>query len=297
MSLTKPMLSVNADLDKVRYPVLATPKIDGIRCLTTDDGAVSRNFKAIPNVYIREKLDALLPVGLDGELVIDNNFHQTSSGVMSRDGQPEFTYKVFDYVIDGDITMPYKERMDHLFQFSMEVESDPQLSEFVQCLLPIEIQTQRDLFEYEGVCHELGYEGCMIRKVDSPYKCGRSSVREGYLLKIKRFEDAEAVIIGFEELQHNQNTAKRDVFGHIDRSTCKDGLVAGQTMGAIKVRDLKTGVEFSIGSGFTASDRELIWGRQDFYLGKLIKYKHQPCGRKDLPRFPVFLGFRHENDM
>ncbi|MFA5760291.1 MAG: hypothetical protein WC877_00780 [Dehalococcoidales bacterium] len=294
--IKKPMLSVNAELDKIRYPVLGTPKIDGIRCLTTDLGAVSRNMKPIPNAHVRNMLNDL-PVGLDGELIVDNNFHQTSSGIMSRDGEPKFTYKVFDYIIDGDTTMPYNERMTHLFEFAMEVEPDPHLSGFIQCLLPIEIQTQSELFDYEGVCHELGYEGCMIRKVDSPYKSGRSSVKEGYLLKIKRFEDAEAEIIGFEELQRNQNAAKRDVFGHIDRSTCKDGMVAGQTMGAIRVRDLKTGVEFSIGSGFTASDRETIWSHQDFYIGKAISYKFQPCGTKDAPRFPIFKGFRHPNDI
>jgi hypothetical protein len=32
-------------------------------------------------------------------------------------------------------------------------------------------------------------------------------------------------------------------------------------------------------------------------MGKVVKYKSQPTGVKDKPRFPVFLGFRDVVDM
>jgi DNA ligase-1 len=63
------------------------------------------------------------------------------------------------------------------------------------------------------------------------------------------------------------------------------------------VKDLKTGVEFDIGTGFTESQRQLLWAQGDNLMGKIVKYKSQPTGVKDKPRFPVFLGFRDKVDM
>ena len=40
-----------------------------------------------------------------------------------------------------------------------------------------------------------------------------------------------------------------------------------------------------------------IWNNREDYLGKLVKYKFMTTGIKDLPRHPVFVGFRSEDDM
>ena len=63
------------------------------------------------------------------------------------------------------------------------------------------------------------------------------------------------------------------------------------------MRDLTTGVEFEIGTGYTAKQRAEFWTSQP--VGKIVKYKFQPAGAKDegKPRFPVFLGFRDKADM
>jgi len=71
-------------------------------------------------------------------------------------------------------------------------------------------------------------------------------------------------------------------------------------MGTLIVRDIKTGVEFEIGTGFTAADRESIWfDYLDYPRAKwpLVKYKHFPSGAKDKPRHPVFLGWRDKMDV
>ena len=66
-------------------------------------------------------------------------------------------------------------------------------------------------------------------------------------------------------------------------------------MGALLVRDLTTGVEFQIGTGFDAADRAEFW-EQDM-RGKIVKYKSFSIGVKDKPRFPSFLGLRSEIDL
>ena len=95
----------------------------------------------------------------------------------------------------------------------------------------------------------------------------------------------------------NQNEAGKDALGYTERSTHKAGMVPQNTLGALQVRDIVTGVEFNIGSGFTAADRADIWANRHQMRGRLAKYKHFAIGVKEKPRFPVFLGFRDPGDM
>ncbi len=68
-------------------------------------------------------------------------------------------------------------------------------------------------------------------------------------------------------------------------------------LGALAVRDVLSGVEFEIGTGFSEALRQKIWSQQDRYRSQLVKYKRFDPGTKDKPRHPVFLGFRHPDDM
>ena len=292
--IVSPMLaSALPSIDKVKYPVLCTPKLDGIRCLIINGQAVSRKFKPIPNKYIRKKLKGL-PDNLDGELItytngIRDNFNIVSSKVMSEDGKPEFTYEVFDYV-KNNLNKPYIDRMFDLNILAVDIN-------IINKLIPVKICNKEELLTYEKKCLNEGYEGIMLRTPDSPYKCGRSTPKEAYLLKLKRFEDSEAIIIGFEERMHNANEATKDAFGYIERSSHKDNLIPMGTLGSLRVKDIKTDKEFNIGTGFDDVIRQLIWDNREKYLNQIIKYKHQPSGSDELPRFPVFLGFRDQRDM
>lgn len=273
------------DLSKIQYPVLATPKLDGIRCVIREDGAYSRKLKKIPNRFIQEKLRDV-PIGLDGELLVPGkNFNGVSSAVMSEDGEPSFRY----YVFDIDSVVPYADRMDDLRKMK--------LPSFCRKITPKWIRNEEELLAYEKEILSYGDEGIMIRTPGSPYKYGRSSEREGYLLKLKRFQDSEAEILGFEELQHNQNEATISELGYIKRSSHKAGKVPAGALGSFRVRDVKSGVEFNVSTGMTAEERQNYWTIRDTLLGKLIKYKYQEVGAKDLPRFPIFLGFRSADDM
>jgi DNA ligase-1 len=299
--ISKPMLAETCD-DTValKFPVLATPKLDGIRCLImpgvgSRNHAVSRKFKSIPNHHISDMLSTL-PVGLDGELMLrptvdsgqQATFQQVTSSVMSEDGEPDFVYNVFDYAPE-DLRMPYHVRMKHLASLALPT--------FVEKVLPKLINNVTELTWYEAGCLADGYEGVMVRDPNGPYKCGRSTVREGYLLKIKRFKDAEARVVGFTAKMHNTNEATIDELGHTKRSSAKAGLVALATLGALVVQDMKTGVFFEIGTGFDDATRKQIWQNPTKYKNRLVKYKSQEIGTKDKPRFPVFLGFRDARDL
>jgi DNA ligase-1 len=121
-------------------------------------------------------------------------------------------------------------------------------------------------------------------------------MKEQFMLKIKRFTDAEAMVIGFEELMHNENEAEINPHGLMERSSHKANQRPGNTLGAL-ICSGHNGVEFKIGSGFSATERKEIWDNQDKFKMQLVKYKYQPHGVKEAPRSPIFLGFRNPADM
>lgn len=291
----KPTLAVNAELDKIQYPVFASPKLDGIRCSIVGGKALSRTLKPIPNKHIYGQLSTPKLNGLDGELIVGNPTSKTCytdsvSNVMAFDKTPNYTYYVFDHhEVSGSFARRFQELLASLGQWN----KFPQICLLEQNLLA----NEDDMLAYEAAKVEEGYEGIILRSPEAPYKFGRSTVKEGYLLKVKRFQDSEAEIIGFEEEMFNGNAAETNELGRTKRSTAAAGLSGKGTLGAFKVRDLGTGIEFSIGTGFTALQRGLFWQRQDEYIGKFVRYKHFPIGAKDRPRHPVFTGFRDRRDL
>ncbi len=293
--LTKPMLADPLeDPSDLVYPVLATPKLDGIRGLILGGEIKSRSFTRIPNAHT-QKLMTGLPEGLDGELIVDGfTFSQIQTAFMSEDGEPDAKFYVFDYV-STSLTKPYDERM-------VELEALP-LPVWCIKVLPVLIRNEAELAAYEAKCLAQKYEGIMTRIPKGPYKCGRSSVKQGYLIKVKQFKDSEARVIGFEERLTNNNEALKDNFGRTKRSSHKANLVPCGTLGKFLVVEIGNthwkGKNFAIGTGkgLTLEIRQEIWDNRDKYLGKIITYKYQAHGVLNLPRLPIWKGFRHEVDI
>lgn len=281
----KPMLACDADLSKLKFPVLASPKLDGVRAIIRDGVVLSRSLKPIPNRHVQIMLGRPELEGLDGELILGDPTHpeayrRTVSAIMSIEGEPDVTFYVFD-------------RLDRDYPYS-EVDLSSVLTLPVWSLM---LHNMEELEEYEVAILDKGYEGVMLRDPQSPYKFGRSTAKEGYLLKLKRFADSEAEIIGFEELLHNHNEATLNETGHTERSTKQAGLLPAGTLGALVVRDIHSGVEFKIGTGFTAAERQKFWNLRASLRGLLVKYQYFPTGSKEKPRFPSFQGFRNRIDL
>lgn len=289
--ISKPMLAGTFDPAKASFPYIATPKIDGIRFTMVGGKAVSRTFKPIRNEHIQQLLSAHLPNGVDGELTCGNSFQTSTSGVMSITGKPNFKAWIFDYVREDRLDiLPYKERLADL---DLDASSLPFECEV---LTGTEVADQSELDAYEGWMLWQEFEGVMVRSPGGGYKFGRATVRENTLLKVKRFKDSEAELLRIEEKMTNANPAESDAFGRVKRSTHASGMVPAGTTGALVVRD-ELGREFGIGSGLDDALRDEIWANPDKYLGRLVKYKYLDHGVKELPRHPVFLGFRDPDDV
>ena len=297
MKPMKPMLSATAeDLSKLRFPYLASPKLDGIRALIIDGVVMSRSLKPIPNKHV-QKLFGKKPLnGYDGELIVgcpnsQDTYRNTTSGVMSEDGEPDVCFYVFDNFHHNS---PFIDRFNELKYRTIGSSIDN-----IQLLDHVEVTSLNELQDFEVDVLNQGYEGVMLRSYDGRYKHGRATLRDNSLLKLKRFLDNEATIIGYEELMINDNPPTVNELGRQQRSSHKVNMIPGNTLGKLIVRGLSNSshyanVEFSIGSGFTDELRQLLWGQADKLIGKIITYKHFPIGVKDKPRHPVFLRMRED---
>lgn len=286
----KPMLAASTDGSGLRYPVMVSPKLDGIRAMIVDGVVMSRKMIPIPNECVQELFGNPMLNGLDGELIVGKPtgkgvFNRTTRGVMTTTGRPDVTFYVFD-----DFTTPF-------LRFEMRLRSaQHRIKGHSACRRVVHntVTSHDALAAREEQFLEAGYEGLMVRDPLAPYKQGRSTLKQGWLLKLKRFVDDEYEVVGYEERMHNSNEATTDGVGQRKRSTHKAGMIGRGDLGALVLRLNDRGDTFSCGTGFTDTDRKVMWATRHELIGKMAKVKHFEIGMLNKPRFPVFIGFRKD---
>ena len=294
------------DWSKLQYPVLVSPKLDGIRCVTHPTmGPVSRSLKPIKNDEVRTYLANPMLRWLDGELTVGpynapDVFSQSQSGVMSVGGNPNWTYWVFDDFEAGHMC-GFGIRLEDAMRVvgTHQIASDDY--NHVRMLPHMRVDNYEELQVAEETALAEGFEGLMIRSLSGKYKFGRSTTREGGLLKMKRFEDDEAQITDWSPLELNTNDPVFDAMGLQKRGYSKEGKVIDDSrVGRFFCRGVEgsrwAGVGFWIGSGLDDDTRralrEAIRSGVDSPIGRKISYKYQAHGSKDAPRTPIWKGFR-----
>lgn len=197
--IKRPMLAAKATDEELQalfkrgHSFLLSPKIDGIRALVVNGQLVSRTMKPIRNYHTQQLFGRPELEGLDGELVVGtahdkNLMQQTSSGVMSYNGQPDVWFYVFDR---WDQQQYFSSRLDAASRIANSDANCIALSHHL-------VWSYDDMLEQEEKYLSMGYEGVMLRHPNGPYKQNRSTLKEAYLVKVKRFHDAEAVVLDWE---------------------------------------------------------------------------------------------------
>lgn len=299
----KPMLAIDiAKVKNLQYPMLASPKLDGIRCVILDGVAYSRSMKPLPNMHLQvwaQKNHKQLQ-GLDGEIICGDptdpaTFQRTTSFCMSDSKEDTFDFYAFDVVNVWDTRqddIPYSLRYEVL-EDALEASDMPDNTHLV---LHQKIASESDLRALQEGYLQAGYEGVMLNDPEGLRKNGRSGTRKPELVKVKVFSDSEFEVVGYEVLWHNQNEAETNELGRTKRSTKKEGLVASDMLGKL-ICKTSDGKEFGVGSGFTEEQRIELWKNPDALIGKLAKVKFFEIGNYEVPRHPVFLGFRDALDL
>lgn len=293
----KPMLATNVeDFLSLRFPFFVSPKLDGVRASMQGGQLLSRSLKPIPNKNVQD-LFRNLPEGIDGELIVgnpaDDPYRRTVSVVMSDD-KPAKDVKLYIFDRFAEKSVPWLTR----YQGVKALGLDTIYEVAVVPHFPVHNLEEMEKCEEEFLTR--GYEGLMIRDPQGPYKQGRSSEREGWLLKVKRFEDGEARILAYYEEMENHNVAFTNELGRTARSSHKAGKVGKNRLGGfncVGVGGRYDGIEFDVASGAMCHEmREKLWKTRDL-VGHLLTYKFFPKGGDEKPRHPIFKGFRDPRDL
>jgi len=289
----KPLLAEKVDLNNLLFPVLTSVKIDGFRCLIHQaDGPITRSMKPIPNHYVRTKLSEWGLAGLDGELVTTtggklDEFSAVQSKLATRGGMPDFEYWVFDRFLDS--SLPFSERFARA-KAQVEALNNPR----VKVVEHVLVHNLEQLLAFEDKAVTDGFEGSMVRDPQGRYKFGRSTLKEGILLKVKRLDDDEGIVVNFQERMSNQNQPKISALGYQERSSHQENMIPCGDLGALTVE--WRGLQFDVGTGFSASERIEYWNIRDLLLGRTLTFAYQGVGSRGKPRFPRFKGFRSSDD-
>jgi len=282
--------------DELKFPLLVSPKYDGIRAIVKNGQVRSRTFKLIPSLQVQEDFGYL--EHFDGELIEgkhdENVYNRTQSHVMSEDKPGDVSYHIFDYTPDELLEFPYHERLKQLkFEIRSRFAVTP---EDVKLVPQIHCKNLNDLLAVERFYLNAGFEGVIMRDPEGRYKNGRGTWREGLIYKLKRFQDSEAIIVDFIEGQLNKNIQEKDELGYAKRSTAKDGMVPADTLGKFIVDWNGDILEIAPGN-FNHEQRKEIWNNREQYFGYLLKFRYFQHGIKDKPRFPRAVGFRSIEDI
>lgn len=241
------------DIDVRDYWV--SEKLDGVRAYWDGRRLLSRrgNVFEAPAWFT----EGFPPHPLDGELWLGRGaFEATVSAVRKR--RPvaaewrQLSYQVFELPgAAGD----FSQRLARLERIVAAVNS-PYLKLIPQQRFENQAALQKKLDEVVAG----GGEGLMLHRADSLYQTGRGAA----LLKLKTYEDAEAVVIA-----------------HLPGK----GRNLGR-LGALLV-EMPDGRQFKIGSGFSDQERE-----NPPPIGALVTYKYYGLSRRGIPRFASFLRIR-----
>ena len=253
------------------------PKLDGIRCIISKDGAFSRNGKPFNNVkHILNELKPLFRYApelvLDGELYSHNyrdNFNKIIS--LMRKKRPsqadrfnavDVQFHCYDIVDEKRPELSYRERNDiiqHL-QYKYKLKYYKIVPTFV-------VDSQGEIDMIHNLNKVKGYEGSMVRS-NAPYEHKRSWT----LQKVKDWSDSEFIITGFVE----------------GKGKFKNGL--GKFIG-VDLDNKKIEVPWP---DITIAKRKEIWENRMDYIGKFATFEwfeRTPAGAYRFPRFKALRNY------
>ena len=280
--MIKPMLAHKVNENRIDFSeeVFIQPKLDGVRCIFTKDGAYSRTGKEFHNLqHIKIDLEKFFEqqphTVLDGELYnhdLRDDFEQIISLVRKQKPTDEdrlnahklIQYHVYDVYLNYSKvseSLSYSNRLNWLLS-SKNLWSNSVIPVETHCVKKYEEAAN---MHYDGFLKQ-GYEGSILR-LNGPYEQKRSY----NLQKFKDFSDTEATIVGYE-------AGKGKFTGLIGKFLMIDD----------------NGIEFGcpIGKGYNYDDRRFILNNIHDYMGKRATFTYFERTKAGSYRHPLYKTIR-----
>jgi DNA ligase-1 len=296
MKKFKPMLAPNKTIDikTLKYPLLVSYKLDGIRCIFRNGEMTSRALKQFPNVQLRKRFEGLAKVCnlkniiLDGELLSKSiSFNEVSGLTRQLDHElPEDLYfYCFDIVHKEQFYIPFQIRIVNLHELE---------APYVKIVEQKLLNTVEEVNDYYQEALDWGCDGLILRDPNGKYKFGRGTVKEGLIYKMKPFQTFDAKIIDVIQATEVREGAEKKIneLGRSVTSKKKDDRILIEKASAFVVK--YKGLDLKVTIAMTDKEKEEVWQNRCQYIGVMIEYKGMLVGAKDLPRHPVFLRFRDD---
>lgn len=284
--LLRPMLAkdyfdaLKSKKNAPKFPLEVQPKLDGVRALAYWDETgkiefMSRSGKSYSEIgsldHIAAALANKLPKGvmLDGEIYAHGSDFQKTTGWIKRKQQDslKLVYHIYDVIALTGEKETWNKRREKLERVRRALELYP--SPALQVVPTLEVMYEREIQNSHELFVSQGYEGLMIRTLDGVYEFGSRSFG---LLKFKSFQDADYEIV--------------DVVEGV-------GKMVGSAIFVCKTPQGKT---FNVVPKGSAEARKKMWEEADTYKGAFLKVKYFELTNDLIPRFPIGLGVRLQQD-
>ena len=260
---------------KVKWPVISSEKLDGVRANATSMGLVSRNgkpFISVPHIHeaLKPFYDKYPEYVFDGEMY-NPTFKDRFDAIISmvrkskptaedlKESAKHVQFWVFDiFRKDGKEVLPAIKRKELIATICGELFPNSSI------IKPLEFDichNQEELDEKYGRYLEEGTEGQMINAFDALYSHSRTAC----LLKRKEFLDAEFKILGVVSGKGNRDGCGKLIL-EVGSGTCDCSL--------------KGSVDYM---------KEVLENKNS-YIGKLATVKFQGYTKDGSLRFPVCIS-------
>jgi len=314
MNVFRPMLAPNTEIegktveDKAKnlpLPLLASYKIDGIRCIFKDGNMYSRSLKDIPNEKLHERFALLKQYSKDNDVILDGELYAPSipfnklSGIcrrLSSELPEDLSFYCFDIITDRGYgpnwAEKFKFRQKKLLNLWNKISS-----EYFKAVDQVLMGSPGAVVEYFHKAVDWGCDGLILRHPEGKYKYGRGTLKEGLIYKLKPYITFDAKIIEVIQATKVDPNAEKKIneLGYSETSKKKgDRILIDKACDFVVMHEGQKKLKVMI--AMTDKEKTEVWKNRETYIGRWIEYKGLVVGSKDLPRHPVFLRFRDDKE-
>lgn len=291
---------------------IATPKFDGNRLLifrgkpyTSSMPKQPRNYQLF---YLLDRLcDMSRHYGLvfDGELYdVDQTHHAVTSGLINAHNKElpkSMRYILFDMIPEYDFIKgkvpSFHARYSSLCRF---IKDNSILLPGIEEVSTNKVSNPEEAVNIFQSYLAAGYEGAIIRHIDSGYKHGRLTPNQRWGFKLKEYVTLDGVITSVIQRRKMKTDIDRriDVFGFYEKVHSNVAYEPDNAVGAFEVEINDEGdyhgqrCRVGFGEGFDMEERRHMWSNKASLLGRTIEFSHMPHGSKDVPRIGRLIRFK-----